>query len=70
MQEATTFNIFYDGIFFQDLATVLIYVFTLRYGPGLLFRGPLCTVVEYVQYYAYMPTCSTINTGATSLWLQ
>jgi hypothetical protein len=37
MQEATTFNIFYDGISFQHLATVLISVFTLCYGPGLLF---------------------------------
>jgi len=40
MQEATTFRIFYDGLCFQHLATVLIYVFTLCYGPGLLFRGP------------------------------
>jgi len=27
---------------FKHLATVLISVFTLCYGPGLLFRGPLC----------------------------
>jgi len=40
MQEATTCNIFYDGISFQHLATVLISVFTLCYGPGLLFRCP------------------------------
>jgi len=52
------------------MATVLISVFTLRNGPGLLFRGPLCIVVEYVQYYAYRPTFRTINTGATSFWLQ
>jgi len=38
----TTFNIFYDGLSFQHLATVLISVFTLCYGPGLLFRGPFC----------------------------
>ena len=42
MKEATTFSIFYDGISFQHLATVLISVFTLCYGPGLLFRGPFC----------------------------
>ena len=36
MQEATTFNVFYDGMSFQDLPSV----FTLCYGPGLLFRGP------------------------------
>ena len=42
MQEATTFNIFYDDISFHHLATALISVFTLYYGPGLLFRGPLC----------------------------
>jgi hypothetical protein len=41
MQEATTFNI-YDGISFQDLATVLMSEFMLSYGPGLLFNGPLC----------------------------
>ena len=39
MQKATTCNIFYDGISFQHLATVLISVFTLCYGTGLLFRG-------------------------------
>jgi len=43
MQEATTFSIFYDGISFQHLATVLISVFTLCYGPGLLIRDPPCT---------------------------
>jgi hypothetical protein len=42
MQEATTFNIFYDGMSFQRMATVLISVFRLRYGPGLLFRGAFC----------------------------
>ena len=36
-----TFNIFYDV---QHLATVLISVFRLCYGPGLLFRGPLCII--------------------------
>jgi len=42
MQEATTFNIFCDGISFQHLATILISVFTLCYGPRLLFHGPSC----------------------------
>jgi hypothetical protein len=42
MQEAATFNVFYDGLSFQHLATVFISVFTLCYGPGLLFRGPSC----------------------------
>jgi len=36
MQEASTFNIFYDGTSFQHLTTVLISVFTLCYGLGLL----------------------------------
>jgi hypothetical protein len=49
MQEATTFNIFYDGLSFQHLATVIISVFTLRYGPGLLFRGPPCTTRQRIQ---------------------
>jgi len=40
----TTFNIFYDGLSFQHMATVLISVFTLCYGPGLLFRGPCCLI--------------------------
>jgi hypothetical protein len=42
MEEATTFSIFYDGLSFQYLATVLISVFTLCCGPGLVFRGPPC----------------------------
>jgi hypothetical protein len=41
MQEATTYINFYDGLSFQDLATALVSIFTLCYGPGLLFRGPL-----------------------------
>ena len=40
MQEATTCNIFDDGVSFQLLATVLISVFTPCCGPGLLFRSP------------------------------
>jgi hypothetical protein len=44
MQEATTFNMFYDGISIQHLATVLNSVFTLSYGRGLLFHGPLCII--------------------------
>jgi len=47
MQKATTFNIFYDVISFQHLATVLISVFTLCYGPGLLFRGPFSIFVMF-----------------------
>jgi hypothetical protein len=46
MQEATTFNIFYDGISFQHLATVLISRFKLCYGPGLFFRGPSCILLS------------------------
>jgi len=42
MQEATTFNVFYEGMSFQHLVTVLISVFMLCYRPGLLFRGPFC----------------------------
>jgi len=38
----TTFSIFYDGTSFQHMAALLIFVFTLCYGPGLLFRGPFC----------------------------
>jgi hypothetical protein len=30
-------------ISFQHLATLFVPVFTLCYGPGLLFRGLLCT---------------------------
>jgi hypothetical protein len=37
-----TFNTFYDVISFQNLATLLISVFTLCYGPGLLFPVPPC----------------------------
>jgi len=49
MQETATCNIFYDGTSFQHLATVLISVFTLCYGPGLLFRGPSC--VYSIDYW-------------------
>jgi len=42
MKDATTLNIFYGGISFQHLATVLISVFTLCYVPGLIFCGPSC----------------------------
>jgi len=41
-QEASTLNLFYDGISFQYLATVLISVFMQCYRPGLLFRYPPC----------------------------
>jgi len=53
MQEATTCSIFYDGISFQHLATVLISLFTLCYGPGLLFRGPSCIYI-YIYIYIYI----------------
>jgi hypothetical protein len=54
MQEATTFSSFYDGISFQHLATV-ISVFTLCYGPGLLFRGLLCMYIcIYIYIYIYI----------------
>jgi hypothetical protein len=42
MQEATTLNIFYDGLSIQHLGTLLVSVFTLCYGSGLRFRGPFC----------------------------
>jgi len=44
MQEATTCNISYGGTSFQYLATVLVSVFTLCYGPGLL----LCWSTLYI----------------------
>jgi len=44
MQETTTCNTFYDDISLQHLATV----FTICYGPGLLFRGPSCVKTIYV----------------------
>ena len=60
MQEATTFSIFYDGISFQNLATVLISVVMLCYGLGILFRGPpytksvnvmyLCKILQYSNF--------------------
>jgi hypothetical protein len=53
MQEATTFSIFYDGLSFQRLAIVLISVFTLCYGPGLLFRGPYCTIIPMKLYMRF-----------------
>ena len=56
VQEATTFNNFYDGVSFQHLATVLISVFALCYGPGLLFRGPFCiTTPTYIGYLRMAP---------------
>jgi len=51
MQEAIPFKIFYDGISFQHLATVLISVFRLCCGPGLLFRGPSCISVSGKHTY-------------------
>jgi len=53
-QEATTCNTFYDGITFQYLATVFISVFTLCYGPGLLFRGPSCISSKVTTLHALL----------------
>jgi len=54
MQEATTFSILYDGLSFQHLATVLISLFTLCYGPRLLFRGPPCITEYIIMLFAYI----------------
>jgi hypothetical protein len=54
MQQTTTFNIFHDGISFQHLATALISVCTLCYGPELLFCGPPCISV----YSIMISTCA------------
>ena len=65
MQEAITFNIFYDGIAFQHLATVLISVFTLCYGTGLLFRGPFCIFNNFLpkikSFTAYCEKSCTVR---------
>jgi hypothetical protein len=52
VQEATTFNTFYVGLSFQHLAIVLISIFTLCYGPGLLFRAS-----PYIHIYIYVCVC-------------
>jgi hypothetical protein len=57
MQEATTFSIFYDGLSFQHLATELISVFTLCYGPGLVFRGPRCIGNSTTFFFLNYPFC-------------
>ena len=49
MLKATNCNIFCDGISVQHLAAVLISVYTLSYGPGLLFRGPPCIRNNYLH---------------------
>jgi hypothetical protein len=54
-------NIFYDGILFQHLVTVLISVFTLCYGPGLLFRGPFRII--YTPEFFDTSTCVFIIGG-------
>ena len=70
MQEATTFNNFYDGISFQHLATLLLSVSTLCYGPGLLFGGPLCiiTIYGYVwckfPFFPFYAWCQTLTYGS------
>ena len=71
MQEAITFNTFYDGISFQNLVTILISVCTLCYGPGLLFRGPSCISLR-TQLFIFdkdrlIYNCVTFNfmTGCT-----
>jgi hypothetical protein len=65
MQEATTFNIFYDGISFQHLATLLISVFMLCYGPGLLFHGPPCTLMELKRHRNFW---TQVLKGTDFLW--
>ena len=35
-----------DGISIHHLATVLLSVYTLCYGPGLLFRSPFCIKIQ------------------------
>jgi len=46
MQEATTFNVFYDAISFQHLASVLIFVLRYATEPGnLLVAHPVQTEV-------------------------
>ena len=62
MQEETSFIAFNDGLSFQHLATVLIYVFTLCYGPGILFRGPPFTIT-LLQCYNYCIKCYSWLTG-------
>ena len=47
------FNIYCDGLSFQHLATVLISVFTLCYGSGLLFRGPPC-ISSTIHFKGYL----------------
>jgi hypothetical protein len=55
MQEATTFNIFHDGLSFQHLANELISVFTLCYGPGLLFTAhPVLCILYNLSRLLYV----------------
>jgi len=69
MQEATTLSIFYDGVSFHHLATVLISVFTLCYGPGLLFRGPFCTSnIQSTLSYAMSFSYSLVLSFLTYKW--
>jgi hypothetical protein len=49
------------------LATVLISVFTLCYGPGLLFRGPLCMILFWESYF--LPTSVHVQTNVIYLTL-
>jgi hypothetical protein len=62
MQEATTFNNFYDLISFQNLTTVFISMFTLSYGPGLIFNGPSCNLLG--QQTGYVNTTLFVNVTA------
>ena len=69
MQEATTFNIFYDGISFQNLATVLISVFTLCYGPGLVFRDPsVYQNIKYLSVAMENPSSHWTDFHEISIW--
>jgi len=71
MQEATTLNIIYDDISFQHLATVLISVFTLCYGPGLLFCGLLCIIATEMSphFKSVIPSYKYRKTVGACLWV-
>jgi len=49
----TTFNLFYDGISILGLAIVLFSVFTLCYGPRLIFSGHPVLANWLCCFYVY-----------------
>jgi len=67
MQEATIFSIFYDGLSFQHLTTVLISVYPLCYRPWLLFRGPSC-ITETLSF-VYWNLAGILRMFATWLFV-